>query len=143
MKIVFVLKRHWLALTSLALVIVLLVLAEPAHLVFTAAAVVIVGLWVGETSVELAQAKRRLHRASLHLAEERAAVIAQQDKGLAMVDAVSNAYIDTLGGNMSEETYTRLADLYTQCKTIQFGPRSEPSPSVTQGADGGLIGAHQ
>jgi hypothetical protein len=142
MKIVFVLKRHWLALTSLALVIVLLVLAEPAHLVFTAAAVVIVGLWVGETSVELAQAKRRLHRANLHLAEERAAVIAQQDKGLAMVDAVSTAYVAAIGTG-STVALTRLADLYRDCQAIQFGPRSEPSPSVTQGADGGLIGAHQ
>jgi hypothetical protein len=141
-KIVFAVRRHWLALVSLTLIIVLLALAEPAHLVFAAAAVVIIGLWVGETSVELAQARRRLTTARTQLTEERAATIAQQDKGLALLDAVSMAYVATIGtGNA--DALARLSYLYTTCRAIQFGTGSEPSPSVTQGAGGGLIGAHQ
>jgi lauroyl/myristoyl acyltransferase len=138
-----VLKRHWLALVSLALIIVLLALAEPAHLVFAAAVVVVVGLWLGDLSVELAGTRRRLARANLLNAQQRAATEAAQEKAETMLDAVFKAYLDMLSTNQSAYIRTRLSDLHQTCQAICYGDGSEFSTSVTQGAGGGLIGVQQ
>jgi maltose-binding protein MalE len=143
MKIVFaVLKRHWLALLSLALVVVLLALSQPAHLVFAAAVVLIVGLWAGEASTELALTRRHLAAANAKVAQERAATVAQQEKAERMLDAVFKAGLDTVDTGQPA-ALARLWELHKACQAIQYGVGSEPLPSVTQGEGSTLVGAQQ